>query len=299
VPHNVNYLTFQTVVDHTNDLPLPSLPAGNLGGNFAPQITETLYMGNVHFDQNEESETTLTFDLPTETTEDKDSTKNLTTIGLEIIKPFTLADHYDRPVVYIHNQVGVKVQLGILPNYSTQNALRNAGISLFVRRFVNTRSAIHVELGYNPISISPTTYVEQYNVFNNLNYTQTDSSVVKRLNYVTIPINWHYQLRPNFSLTVGPQISFLTGLSGDMTRKMRYPTAPETDQLTENTSIQNRGGFNNYDIGLNLEFDYHVNRFEIGFRVQQGLVDYSTDDLSTQTHRNSALQIKAACLLSK
>ena len=293
---NVNYFTFQTTVDHTDDLPLPVAPVKEKSVptwvNMNPELRTAISTPFEIIDTLEE------IGLP-EAIYGQEDTIQDTTVDVETVKVIMPINYITPPISYIHNQVGIKIQSGILPNYSSQNALRNTGFAFYVRRFINARSAIHVELGYNPIAISPTSYVERYNVFNNFNYTQTDSAVVKSLKYITIPINWHYQLRPDFSLTVGPQISFLTGLSGDVTRKMRYPTAPETDQLTENTSISNRGGFTNFDFGLNLEINLHVERFEVGFRVQQGLVDYSKDNLSTQTHRNSALQIKAACLLSR
>ena len=136
-------------------------------------------------------------------------------------------------------------------------------------------------------------------LFNNNNFTQTDSAVVRRLKYVTIPINWYYQLNRSLSVTVGPQISFLTGMSGDLTRKLSYPTAPESNSEVQNITITNRGGFQTKDIGINVAISFHTGRFELGAQVQQSFGDYTNETLSKQTHRFKTLQLKAACLLSK
>ena len=210
-----------------------------------------------------------------------------------------LKQHFTKPKVYVHNQVGFKLQSGLLPDVSLQNAMQSTGFAVFARRFVTPKSAVHLEIGYNPIIIRPITYVEKYDVFKNVNYTQTDSAVVTRLKYVTIPINWYYQIRPSLSFTIGPQISFLTGVSGDLTRKLSYPTAPESESEIKNISVKNRGGFNARDIGLNLGFSGHKGRYEFGFQIQTSFGDYTNETLSVQKHRFSTLQLKAACLLSK
>ena len=104
---------------------------------------------------------------------------------------------------------------------------------------------------------------------------------------------------PNVSISGGPQVSFLTGLSGELTRKYDYPNAPETAMVTEKTSISNRGGFNKTDFGINLEFTVHTGRLETGVRLQQGFGDYSTNKLSRQKHSISTAQLKVSWILNE
>jgi hypothetical protein len=299
-PYQLNYLSFTAEIDHEDDLPIP----------FGPMQKEITYTGfNPSIDQ-----TTKPIGEPTgsdsalsevvssmdESTEDTSSVPEAeVAIENTIIDAIEIYQYPHKPLVYIHNQVGIKIQSGILPDISVRNAIQNTGFGVYARRFVSPKSAIHVEVGYNPIAIRPISYVEKYSVFNNVNYTQTDSAVVNRLKYVTIPINWYYQLNKSLSVTAGPQISFLTGISGDLTRKLSYPTGPESNSDVPNISIANRGGFKTKDIGINVAISFHTGRFELGAQVQQSFGDYTSETLSKQTHRFKTLQLKAACLLSK
>ncbi|MFT5723777.1 MAG: hypothetical protein ACI9JN_000894 [Bacteroidia bacterium] len=296
-----NYLHVVSDIDHTDDLPTPTKP-------FEPTI---LMVNMPEHSKHVLPSRTKTKPVAQTSPVLDNSANNLVeepepdemsypdvTVMQAIDDYFDLTPYQHIPVRYVKNQVGFKIQTGTFLGYSPGSVFRNTGAAIFARRFVNTRSALHVELGYNPVLIRPITYVEGYNVFNNFNYTQKDSAEIKALKYVTIPVNLYVQLSPDISINAGPQISFLTGLSGDVTSSFNYPGAPESGRVEENTRISNRGGFASTDIGLNIEVNMHFRRFEVGFRMQQSLGDYSTNQLSTQKHRFSTLQFKLGCLLN-
>lgn len=289
-----NYLTLDMHIDHDNDLPVPSLPAMPVSAAPARAIHPPRIVND-------------TLPASTEKTEDNNLPPTEVVVHyldtmpeiVRIVDGDDLRRHRVPEVQYVRNQVGLKLQVGVLPNVNGQGIVQTAGVGLFARRFITDRTAVQLEIGYNPIAIRPMTYVERYNVFNNFNYTQTDSAQVTGLKYVTIPLNVYYQLTPELSINIGPQISFLTGLSGDITRKFQYPTAPESALTTENSAIDNRGGFNKTDIGLNAELDWRIrNRFIVGFRVQQGLSDYSHETLSPRKHVFNTIQFKASWTLN-
>lgn len=204
---------------------------------------------------------------------------------------------WDKP--FARNQVGLKIQTMMLPEFSFDNSVQNTGVALFARTYLNPRSAIHIELGYNPVAIRPVTYVEKSTLFNNVNYTQTDSALVRSLRYVTIPVCYYYQATEQINVVFGPQVSFLTGLKGDMTTILDYPSATEDQGSQRNVQIQNKGGFSKSDIGFMFEFNYQVGRLEAGIKLQQGFGDYTTEKIGTSIHRLSSLQLKAAWLLNK
>jgi hypothetical protein len=289
--YDVSYLSFETTVDHNNDLPLPTGPNTQhiaTTTNLDYVVSQMPVLEKIIVPEITLRKGVTLYPAIIDTLPDPDYTD-----------AYLMTMHDEIPKLkFIKNQVGVKMQIGVLPDVSASNILQNTGFSLFARRYINARTAIHLELGYNPIAIRPMTYVERYNVFNNFNYTQTDSAQVKTLNYVTIPLNIYYQLTPEFSCNFGPQVSFLTSMSGELTKKFNYPTAPETASVTEKAKIENRGGFNKQDVGLNLELNWHRERLELGFRFQQSLGDYSADQLSTQKHPFSKLQIKAGWLIN-
>ncbi len=199
---------------------------------------------------------------------------------------------------YHRNQVGVKIQTIVLPEFNSQNIINNVGASMFGRKYFNSRTALHLELGYNPIAIRPVTYIETYKIFNNINYSQTDSARVTSLKYVSIPVCLYYQITDHISMNIGPQISFLTGLQGDLNRRLIYPGAPENEKTIEQTTIQNRGGFAKKDLSFVVEFNYRYKRLEAGVKLQQGVTDYSTTKINTSTHRLNSLQLKAAWILN-
>lgn len=197
------------------------------------------------------------------------------------------------------NTLGVSAQAFILPEFSSRNIIHNIGLSVFGRKFISPNSAMQIELSYNPIAIRPVTYEETFNVFNNFNYTQTDSAVVTSLKYVSLPITFYLQPNDQMSVNIGPQISLLTGLQGNLSTRLNYPTAPEGLNTTEQVPIQNRGGFATTDLGMVLEFNYRFKRVEMGFKFQQGFTDFTRNKVSTATHRSNALQLKASWIINK
>ncbi len=297
--YDLNYLAFNvTDINHEDDLPIPSRPAQK--NRILEDVFVPINQATKPFDETKDEQASFNkVNLPIEESNEDSITQDEPVTGETIIEGTEIHRYEPEPIVYVHNQVGIKIQSGILPDISVRNAIQNTGFAVYARRFISAKSALHVELGYNPIAIRPITYVEKYDVFNNNNFTQTDSAVVRRLKYVTIPINWYYQLNRSLSVTVGPQISFLTGMSGDLTRKLSYPTAPESNSEVQNITITNRGGFQTKDIGINVAISFHTGRFELGAQVQQSFGDYTNETLSKQTHRFKTLQLKAACLLSK
>lgn len=290
---HTSYLTFNTVIDHNNDLPVPS----------SPRVAKTIYVPVTPPKPIEKIDTLANDNIIIEEIIEKPAqpivqyfdtiVENIQIDDVELHRTLEPQFHY------VHNQVGAKLQFGVLPSINGQGILQTTGFALYGRRFFTDRAAIHVELGYNPIAIRPITYVEKYNVFNNFNYSQTDIATVTGLRYVTIPVNLYIQLSPKISINAGPQISFLTGLSGDLTRKFNYPTAPETASVTENRSIDNKGGFNKTDIGFNIEFTVHKGRIETGLRLQQSFGDYTSNQLSRQKHSFNTLQLKLSWLLNE
>ncbi len=292
--HQTTYLSFNTQIDHNNDLPVPASPV--IKGTEIETNSETLPA----IQEREVAVLDTIKPAPKVEKPTKPVVNYLDTTDDELdFEQVDLRRDIERQFHYVRNQVGIKIQTGVFPNNSGQGVMQTTGFGLFGRRFITDRTAIHVELGYNPIAIRPITYVENYNVFNNFNYTQTDSAIVTGLKYVTIPVNLYAQLMPNVSISGGPQVSFLTGLSGELTRKYDYPNAPETAMVTEKTSISNRGGFNKTDFGINLEFTVHTGRLETGVRLQQGFGDYSTNKLSRQKHSISTAQLKVSWILNE
>lgn len=207
---------------------------------------------------------------------------------------------FEEPKITIQNKVGVKLQTSLVPEFSLGNSIRNTGVSVFTRHYLTRATAIQLELGYNPVAIRPLTYKETYTIFNNFNYSQTDSSTVTSLQYVSIPLNLYHHLSENISVSFGPQVSFLTGLKGNNTQILTYPGATEEPQTSENIQIKNRGGFKPTDFGLNAEFNVAFKkRFEAGMRFQVGFSDYTTTKIDNKYTQTYALQLKLACILNK
>jgi hypothetical protein len=196
------------------------------------------------------------------------------------------------------SQVGLKLQTSLLPQPSGPNLKNTIGISVFARKYLSPRSALFIELGYNPQAIAPTTYVEQFNVFNKFNYTQKDSATVRNLNYVSIPIGLHHQIREKWALSGWIQFSFLTGMKGDLITDLNYPGAPVENESYTDTYIMNRGGFMQTDLSLVAELTYQMKRFELGLRMQQGLSDYTSPTIGESYNQLQALQFRASWLLN-
>lgn len=105
----------------------------------------------------------------------------------------------------------------------------------------------------------------------------------------------HIEQGEGWSISVGPQFSFLSGLKGDVYSTYNFPGASEDIGDKQNTRISNTDIANPMDIGLNLNLSYSVKpSLELGLRVQQGLTDYSR---STTRNTIQTLQFKAAWIL--
>ncbi len=295
-------MRYVATVDHTYDLPILAEPVGlnvftsqEISG-ISTSVTRTTDYNRRPFDNLNIAMKKLQFDalgdyIIDDTIELKENS-SITTPLVEDMLP---------TVRFVHNELGLNIQTALWPNSAAGDLLRNSGYSLFARRYISSQMALQIGIGYNPVPIRPISYVEEYNVFNNFNYTQTDSAVVNSLRYVSIPVNiyWTNPTR-KYSFTFGPQFSFLSGLNGDMHQRFNYPGATEDRSVSENILIRNRGGFATTDFALNFEVGVRVKpKLALAFRFQQSLSDFSTFQLSSTSHMFQTLQIKAEWLLNK
>ena len=65
-------------------------------------------------------------------------------------------------------------------------------------------------------------------------------------------------------------------MSGDLTRKLSYPTGPESNsEVPKHHRLPIEAGFKTKDIGINVAISFHTGRFELGAQVQQSFGDYT------------------------
>lgn len=292
--------SFQTSYDHQNDLPVPStldtdrdkadyvLPVPNAE---KPQPRKVIQPAK----ENNAMESANRGNLPPVNDQNDDSLRRLTEI---VTPPVDILGHRSHDIELPkrrRNQVGIRTNISIIPEFSGGNAFRNMGYGVFARHYIHPKAAIELGIEHNPVVVRPFTHVQEKTLFNNAAYSQRDSMNIEALRYVTIPLMLHIDRGEGWSISVGPQFSFLSGLKGDVYSTYNFPGASEDVGDKQNTRISNTGIANPMDVGLNLNLSYAVRpSLELGLRVQQGLTDYSR---STTRNTIQTLQFKAAWIL--
>lgn len=103
------------------------------------------------------------------------------------------------------------------------------------------------------------------------------SSTDRKLNYIDIPILIKYKLSPRFSLSVGPQLSFLTGA------KDIYKSTPLEDVLLT-TELDIKDALTSVDLAAAIDLTYIVvepvngKGVNLFIRFTQGFIDIAKDN---------------------
>lgn len=188
---------------------------------------------------------------------------------------------------------------GILPMHSTRVGLRlavNTGPDFNYSKipaqfqggfYVNIgRSPVHTfqgEVLYNQLPIRPIRTVYVHNL--PAGHSLTDSITVKKLNFVSIPLMVKYQLVNNLSISFGPQISFLTGLTGD--KKTTSTIAGEETKTSTYQHLDSKYGMNPINLGMVVDIGYSFERISFNARCQYGFTNIEIDNNSpVRVYRN-------------
>jgi len=292
--------SFESSYDHQNDLPIPSaLNIDEVEPEYIKAVKKAQQPKPQKAIKPENPTTSLDSanqnNLPPVDEGNEDSFRRLTRI---VVPPADIIGHksidFDLPKRR-RNQVGIRTNISIIPEFSGGNAFRNMGYGVFARHYVLPKVAVELGLEHNPVVVRPFTHIQEKTLFNNASYSQRDSMNIEAIRYVTIPLMLHIEQGEGWSISVGPQFSFLSGLKGDVYSTYNFPGASEDIGDKQNTRISNTDIANPMDIGLNLNLSYSVKpSLELGLRVQQGLTDYSR---STTRNTIQTLQFKAAWIL--
>jgi len=114
------------------------------------------------------------------------------------------------------------------------------------------------------------------------------SSTDRKLSYIDIPVLLKYKLSPRFSVSAGPQLSFLTGAT-DI-----YKSSPIEDAILT-TELDMKDALNTVDLAAAIDFTYVLSEPTNGkgvnlyFRFTQGFIDIVKDNPG-QRYTNTTIQ---------